>query len=137
MAAEQPLKHIDRDILPNAELTKVWQLLMAKAFTDLELWANLAYVAGWAVLWLKDRQDSPIVFGGTAEEAEFCATCAAVYNWASEDAAVQRSAIGAWLVKAMLLALLNRLIVELAQSDQLPQWLRELLAVIKEQIEAL
>lgn len=137
MAAEQPLKHIDRDKLPTAELTRVWELLKAQAFTDFEFLGNLAYVIGWSFFWLKDRQDGPIVFGSTAEEAEFCAVCAAVYNWATEDAAVQRSAIGAWLVKAMLLALLNRLIAELAERDQLPQWLRELFDLWKKQIEAL
>lgn len=134
----EPLRHIDEQNLPTAELKRAWELILAKQFRDLELYANLAYVAGWAVLWLKGRREGPVVFGETPEEAEFCELCAKMTDWAQDnEVRPEGSAIGAWIVKAMLMAVINKLIRELAENGDLPDWLLDIIESVKEQIEAL
>ena len=136
--AQEPLKHIDTQNMPTAELKAAWDLILAKQFRDLSLYANLMYVVGWAILWLKQRKEGPVIFGETPEEAEFVELCAKVVDWADgNEVRPQGSAIGAWLVKAMVMALLNKLIRELAANGSLPDWLMELIENLKEQIEAL
>jgi hypothetical protein len=135
--AQEPVKHIDAQNLPTAELKAAWELIIAKQFRDLTLYANLAYVVGWAILWLQTRREGPI-FGETPEEAEFTELCAKIVDWADgNEVRPEGSAIGAWLVKAMLMALLNKLIRELAANGSLPDWLMQIIERIKEQIEAL
>jgi hypothetical protein len=132
------MKHVDSGTLPIDELKIVWDAILAKNFTDLTAVSKLLYVASWAVDWLGNRKEGPVVFGETEQEAEFCELCGQIIDWA-EDATPRAagSAIGAWLVKAMLLALLNRLIRELAEGGALPDWLADVIERIKEQIDAL
>lgn len=136
--AQEPLKHIDTEKLPLDELKKAWELILAKQFRDLELYANLCYVAGWAILWLKGRREGPVVFGETPDEQEFCDLCVQMIDWAEDnEPRPQGSAIGAWIVKAMLMAVINKLIRELAENGDLPDWLLDIIESLKEQIEAL
>jgi hypothetical protein len=138
MTEQQPVKHIDTANLPTDQLKAAWDLILAKQFSDLTLYANLLYVASWAILWLKSRREGPVVFGETPEEAEFCELAGNVVDWADGNEVRPRgSAIGAWLVKAMVIALVNRLIRELAKNGSLPDWLLKIIERLKEQIEAL
>lgn len=134
----EPLKHIDSDSLPTEQLRQVWEAIQAKQFTDLLFLANLLYIASWSVKWLKERKENGPIFGEAPEEAEFCDLCGRIIDWAQEqDARPVGSAIGAWLVQAMLLALLNRLLREFAEGGALPDWLADFIERVKEQIEAL
>lgn len=137
--AQEPLKHIDTQSMPTAELKAAWDLILAKQFRDLSLYANLMYVVGWAILWLKQRKEGPVIFGETPDEAEFVELCAKVLDWAqeNEEARPEGSAIGAWIVKAMLMAVISKLVRELAKNGDLPDWLLEIIESVKEQIEAL
>lgn len=127
-------KHID-PAPPLDVIKKVWEMIAAKQFTDLELWANVGYLVSWALQFLSTKigPDGP-VFGTEANEEEFCSYCAKIYDWAADGSSeVQRTAIGGWLVKAMLIALLDRLIRELAVSG-IPDWLAEILNALKQRL---
>lgn len=132
------VRHIDP--APPLDVIKaVWDKIAAAQWTDLSLWANALYLASWALEFLDQKidPDKPIFGGSDPVEAEFCSYCVKIYDWAADGSAeVQRSAIGAWLVKAMLLALLNRVLRELA-ANGLPDWLAEIIQEIKDKIEAL
>lgn len=132
------LTHID-PTPPLDMIRKVYELLKAGSFTSLELWSSLAYLVAWAIDFLsrKTDPDNPVFGESDATEAEFCQVCVAIHDWATDgDPQVQRSAIGAWLVKAMLLALLNRVLSELAKNG-LPDWLADMIRQVKEAIEEL
>lgn len=131
-------KHID-PTPPLDVIRKVYELLKAGDWLSLDLWANLGYLVAWSLDFLsrKAEPDGPIFGAGDPCEAEFCQMCVEIHDWATEgDLQVQRSAIGAWLVKAMLLALLNRVLAELAKNG-LPDWLAEMIRQVKEAIEEL
>lgn len=131
-------KHIDPT--PPIDVIKVvWDGISSGRWTDLTLWANIAYLVAWALNFLGQKldPDNPVFGESDPVESEFCGYCVKIYDWAADGSSqVQSSAIGAWLVKAMLMALLNRLLRELA-ADGLPDWLAEIIQRIKDQIEAL
>lgn len=132
------LKHID-PAPPVDVVREIWEAITAKRWTDLKLWANVGYLVAWALWFLGQKidPDQPVFGTRTPEESEFCGYCVNIHDWAtSGDVIVNRNAIGAWIVKAMLLALLNRIIRELA-ANGLPDWLAEIIQNIKDQIEAL
>lgn len=131
-----------KDINPAPPLDvirKVYDLLRAGDFTSLVFWANLFYLVAWAIDFLsrKTGPDNPIFGEVDTVEAEFCQACVAIHDWATDgDPQVQRSAIGAWLVKAMLIALAKRLLAEFAKNG-VPDWLADWLRQIKDAIEEL
>lgn len=132
------LRHVDP--APPLDVIKaVWDKISAGQWADLGLWADVGYLISWALEFLDQKidPDKPIFGGSDPVETEFCSYCVKIYDWAADGSAeIQRSAIGAWLVKAMLLALLNRLLRELA-ADGLPDWLAKIIQEIKDKIESL
>ena len=132
------LKHID--LSPPLDVIKrVWEGILAKRWTDLAFWADAMYLVTWALAFLaqKTKPDDPIFGSRSPEEAAFCRYCVNIHDWATDNqVVVQSSAIGAWLVKAMLLALLNRLLREFA-ANGIPDWIAKIIQDIKDQIEAL
>ena len=132
------LKHID--LTPPLDVIKrVWEGISAGRWSDLALWGDIMYLGAWALAFLdqKTQPDDPIFGSRSPEEAAFCAYCVNIHDWATDNqVVVQQSAIGAWLVKAMLLALLNRLLREFA-ANGIPDWLAKIIQDIKDQIEAL
>lgn len=131
-------KHID-PTPPLDVIREVWEGISAGRWTDLGLWANVGYLVAWALRFLdqKTQPDAPVFGSSSPEEAAVCSYCVKIHDWATGgEVVVQQSAIGAWLVKAMLIALLNRLLRELA-ANGLPDWLERIIQDIKDQIEAL
>lgn len=132
------LKHIDPT--PPLDVIKaVWDGLQAGRWTDLELWASVCYLISWSLAFIdkKTEPDTPVFGSSSPEDALMCAYCVKIHDWATDgQIVVQQSAIGAWLVKAMLLALLNRLLREVA-ANGLPDWLAKIIQDIKDQLEAL
>lgn len=129
--------HID-PTPPLETIRKVYEMLTAGTWKSLQFVGNVCYLIAWAFDFLsrKTEPDKPI-FGTQPGEAEFCQFCVSIHDWATDgDVAVQRSAIGAWLVKAALLALLNRLIAEIAKNG-LPDWIADLVKELKDELEAL